>query len=50
MDFTIFGKMTSRRIHIIKNCSILINIHGEIKEQNQGRKINRKERENTKNS
>ena len=48
--FSVFGKKTLRQIHKIKNRSIWINICGEIKEKNQGRKIDREERENTKNS
>ena len=38
-------KKTPRKIHIIKNHLIQINIHKEIKEKNQERKINREERE-----
>ena len=46
--FSIFGKKTLRQIHRIKNCTIWIIIYGEIKEQNQDRKIDHEERENTK--
>ena len=46
--FSIFENKTPRKIHEIKNCSIWINIYGEIKEWYLGRKIDREERENTK--
>ena len=42
-----FSKKIPRRIHKLKNYSIWIIICGEIKKQNQGRKIDHKERENT---
>ena len=45
-DFSRFGKKkTTRRIHGIKNHSIWISIHGEIKEQNLGRNFDHEERE-----
>ena len=40
-----FIKKTRIQIHIIRNHTNLISIHGEIKEQNLERKIDRKERE-----
>ena len=44
MDFSKFEKKTPRRLHGIKNHSIGISIHGEIKEQNLERKFNHDER------
>ena len=46
MDFSIFRKKTLRRIYVIKNCLIRINIHGEIKEKVLSRKFDHEGREN----
>ena len=39
MDFSNFRKITLRQIHEIKNISIWIKIHGEIKKQKFDRKL-----------
>ena len=44
-DLGRFRKKTRIQIHIIRNHTNWINIHGEIKEQNLERKTDRKERE-----
>ena len=44
-DFSIFGKKNQQQIHKINNFLIWISIRREIKEQNQGRKIDCEDRE-----
>ena len=44
-DFSIFGKKNQQQIHEINNFLIWISIRREIKEQNQGRKIDCEDRE-----
>ena len=44
-EIIIIRKKPQRKIHVIKNHSIWTSIHGTIKEQSKGRKINHEERE-----